>query len=100
MTNIEISLHACAPLSKTVSWRAFLFFSFLGKQNHTSNYHYVPGLWRSREDARQGGTGPWHKKARGAARDLYEFINFSTLKLVIDNDASAFEFSDWLVDDE
>lgn len=28
------------------------------------------GLWRSRQDAAAGGAGPWHAKARGAARTM------------------------------
>ncbi|KAE8147396.1 hypothetical protein BDV25DRAFT_160421 [Aspergillus avenaceus] len=56
-------------------------------------------LWRSRHDARMGGTGPWHKKARGAARELYEQITFTTLKLVVDDDVRSWSFSDWTEED-
>ncbi|KAJ9273125.1 hypothetical protein DTO212C5_710 [Paecilomyces variotii] len=52
-------------------------------------------LWRNREDARLGGLGPWHKKARAAARDMYEQIVFTTLKLTVDDDVSSWNFSDW-----
>lgn len=51
----------------------------------------VTGLWHSREDARNGGTGPWHKKARGAAKELYEKIDFTTLELVIEDGVSGWE---------
>ncbi|KAL2004206.1 hypothetical protein VTN02DRAFT_5349 [Thermoascus thermophilus] len=57
-------------------------------------------IWRSRTDARLGGTGPWHQRARGAARDLYERIVFTTLKLVIDDGATAWEISDWTEADD
>ncbi|KAE8394336.1 hypothetical protein BDV23DRAFT_179818 [Aspergillus alliaceus] len=57
-------------------------------------------VWRSRNDARLGGTGPWHKKARGAARDLYETISFTTLKLVIEDDVQAWSFTNWTDKDE
>lgn len=33
----------------------------------------VVGLWRSHEDAVAGGSGPWHKQARAAAREMYVF---------------------------
>ncbi|KAK9327040.1 hypothetical protein V1520DRAFT_84581 [Lipomyces starkeyi] len=56
-------------------------------------------LWRSREDARAGGTGPRHKSARAAARELYDTIVFTTLKLVIDDDASSWQISDWTNED-
>ncbi|BAE64203.1 hypothetical protein AFCA_010497 [Aspergillus flavus] len=57
-------------------------------------------LWRSRNDARLGGTGPWHKKARGAARDMYEDITFTTLKLVIEDDVRSWRITDWTEEDE
>ncbi|KAB8077380.1 hypothetical protein BDV29DRAFT_168338 [Aspergillus leporis] len=57
-------------------------------------------VWRSRNDARLGGTGPWHKKARGAARDMYEHITFMTLKLVIEDDVRSWSVADWTEEDE
>ncbi|QKX56051.1 uncharacterized protein TRUGW13939_03151 [Talaromyces rugulosus] len=57
-------------------------------------------IWRAREDARAGGTGPWHKQARAAARELYDSIVFKTLKLVIDDDASSWEINDWTSEDD
>jgi len=47
------------------------------------------GLWRNREDARRGGTGPWHKKARLAAKELYENIEFTTWEFVIEDGVSG-----------
>ncbi|KAL2858391.1 hypothetical protein BJX68DRAFT_262916 [Aspergillus pseudodeflectus] len=52
-------------------------------------------VWRSREDARAGGTGPWHAKARGAAKEMYERIEFTTLELVIGEEVGDWEFSAW-----
>ncbi|KAJ0424666.1 hypothetical protein BJY00DRAFT_276114 [Aspergillus carlsbadensis] len=52
-------------------------------------------VWRSREDARAGGTGPWHAKARGAAKEMYERIVFTTLELVIGEGVGDWEFSAW-----
>ncbi|CAI7675807.1 unnamed protein product [Penicillium manginii] len=52
-------------------------------------------IWRSREDARLGGRGPWHAKARAAARELYENITFTTMKLVIENDVASWSIGDW-----
>lgn len=43
------------------------------------------GLWRNRDDARHGGTGPWHRQARTAARELYERIEFRTMELVVED---------------
>ncbi|KAJ5160396.1 uncharacterized protein N7482_007400 [Penicillium canariense] len=57
-------------------------------------------IWRSREDARLGGQGPWHAKARAAARDLYESIVFSTMKLVIEDGVKSWHVSDWSLKDE
>lgn len=53
------------------------------------------GVWRSREDARAGGTGPWHAQARGAAKTMYERIEFMTLELVVGEKAGDWEFKDW-----
>lgn len=57
------------------------------------------GVWRSREDARKGGSGPWHRRARGAAREMYERIEFTTLKLVVGEDEEGnwgWEFGEWV----
>ncbi|PYI17072.1 hypothetical protein BO99DRAFT_464303 [Aspergillus violaceofuscus CBS 115571] len=53
-------------------------------------------IWRSREDARLGGLGPWHKKARGAAREMYESIEFSTLRLTVGEGVGDWEFGEWV----
>ncbi|KAL4779514.1 hypothetical protein BJX76DRAFT_76523 [Aspergillus varians] len=52
-------------------------------------------VWRSREDARAGGTGPWHAQARGAAREMYESIVFTTLELVVGEEVGDWEFKAW-----
>jgi hypothetical protein len=60
------------------------------------NYaNFETGIWRSREDARLGGRGPWHAKARAAAKDLYESIVFSTKELVIEDGVKSWHLSDW-----
>ncbi|KXL49103.1 hypothetical protein M433DRAFT_62667, partial [Acidomyces richmondensis BFW] len=41
-------------------------------------------VWLSRRDAAIGGRGPWHRNARGAARDMKESISFHTHKLIVD----------------
>ncbi|PNS14041.1 Cytochrome b2, mitochondrial [Sphaceloma murrayae] len=51
-------------------------------------------LWRSREDAALGGKGPWHAKARGAARVMYESITFETHRFVVEEGAEKW----WLED--
>ncbi|KAJ6131220.1 hypothetical protein N7523_001680 [Penicillium sp. IBT 18751x] len=53
------------------------------------------GIWRSREDARLGGLGPWHVKARAAAREMYETIVFTTMKLEIGDDVKDWKISPW-----
>ncbi|KAL6709214.1 hypothetical protein ACN47E_002030 [Coniothyrium glycines] len=52
-------------------------------------------FWHSREDAYNGGLGPWHKKARAAGRELYESIVFSTHRLTVLDGAQDFRFEDW-----
>ncbi|KAJ4290565.1 hypothetical protein N0V90_010782 [Kalmusia sp. IMI 367209] len=53
-------------------------------------------FWRSREDAYQGGLGPWHKKARAAGRTLYESITFSTHRFTVTDGAAEIKFEDWI----
>jgi stalled ribosome alternative rescue factor ArfA len=53
------------------------------------------GVWRSREDAHRGGTGPWHRKARGAAREMYEKIVFTTMELVVGDEVGEWSFGEW-----
>ena len=53
------------------------------------------GVWRSREDARAGGTGPWHAQARGAARTMYEKIEFTTMELVVGETEGEWELKVW-----
>ncbi|KAJ5684621.1 uncharacterized protein N7477_000966 [Penicillium maclennaniae] len=52
-------------------------------------------IWRSREDARVGGLGPWHAKARAAAREMYESIVFTTMKLEIGNNVKDWKIGPW-----
>jgi hypothetical protein len=56
---------------------------------------YYTGLWRSREDARLGGLGPWHKKSRLAAREMYESITFEVRKFVVLDGAQGFKIEQW-----
>ncbi|KAJ5489314.1 hypothetical protein N7539_004204 [Penicillium diatomitis] len=52
-------------------------------------------IWRNRDDARLGGRGPWHAKARAAARTMYESIAFSTLELVIGDHVDTWDIREW-----
>ncbi|KAJ5151974.1 hypothetical protein N7492_010269 [Penicillium capsulatum] len=55
-------------------------------------------IWRNREDARLGGRGPWHAKARAAARELYREIVFSTMRLVVEDGVQSWSIDDWKED--
>ncbi|KIW07179.1 hypothetical protein, variant [Verruconis gallopava] len=52
-------------------------------------------IWRSKEDARLGGLGPNHKRARMAAKELYNEIKFSTWRLIVDDDAKNVKIEEW-----
>ncbi|KAK3116166.1 hypothetical protein LTR53_003775 [Teratosphaeriaceae sp. CCFEE 6253] len=52
-------------------------------------------LWRTREDAVAGGRGPWHCRARAAAREIYESIEFQTHRLVVDAGAHEWRFEEY-----
>ncbi|KAK4548464.1 hypothetical protein LTR36_009374 [Oleoguttula mirabilis] len=53
-------------------------------------------IWRNREDAAAGGRGPWHKKARNAAREMYESIFFYTHKLVVEAGATEWRLEEYV----
>ncbi|KAI1612093.1 hypothetical protein EDD37DRAFT_633707 [Exophiala viscosa] len=50
-------------------------------------------LWRSKEDAILGGTGPWHKQARGVISAMYEQIDVKGLRLTIEDDIETWSFA-------
>lgn len=54
------------------------------------------GVWRNREDAFNGGRGPWHRKARGAAREMYEEITFHTHRFIIGDGAFEWTLEDFV----
>ncbi|OGE56655.1 hypothetical protein PENARI_c003G04177 [Penicillium arizonense] len=55
-------------------------------------------IWRNRDDARLGGQGPWHARARAAGSVLYEQIVFTTLGLTIGDGVESWNLSDWKED--
>lgn len=55
----------------------------------------MTGIWRSQRDARLGGTGPWHQRARTAIDEFYERITLTRLKLEIGDDVKSWGFSEW-----
>ncbi|KAJ5301949.1 hypothetical protein N7508_006812 [Penicillium antarcticum] len=52
-------------------------------------------IWRNQDDARLGGRGPWHARARAAASVVYEQILFTTLWLSIGDGVGSWDLSDW-----
>lgn len=51
-----------------------------------------PGLWRSKEDAIEGGKGPWHKQARAITAGMYESIDVKGLKLIVEGNVNSWSF--------
>ncbi|KAH7026932.1 hypothetical protein B0J12DRAFT_745945 [Macrophomina phaseolina] len=51
-------------------------------------------FWHSRQNAADGGKGPWHKQARGAAV-MYEAIRFETRRLTVEEGVSGWRWEDW-----
>lgn len=52
-------------------------------------------VWRSQEDARQGGVGPAHRRAAGAARHSYTEWHIERLALTIKNGAKEWKIEEW-----
>ena len=53
---------------------------------------FPAGLWRNKEDATEGGRGPWHKQARAAISSMYEEIDVKGFRLVIEDDVKSWSF--------
>ncbi|KAG6042073.1 hypothetical protein E4U41_006194 [Claviceps citrina] len=52
-------------------------------------------VWRSRQDAIKGGTGPSHRKAAGATRSLYASWKIDQHRLTIRDNVDSWEITDW-----
>ncbi|RMJ21295.1 hypothetical protein PHISP_07828, partial [Aspergillus sp. HF37] len=50
-------------------------------------------IWRCRADAQRGGLGAWHRRARGAARELYERVEFAVLRLEVGDGGREWRFT-------
>ncbi len=48
-----------------------------------------PGFWRLREDAIEGGRGPWHKQARAIIPKMYEEISVKGLRLSVEDEVRS-----------
>ncbi|TVY25797.1 UPF0643 protein [Lachnellula hyalina] len=53
-------------------------------------------VWRNLHDARVGSVGEAHRKAGGAARQLYTEWKIERLRLLIKDDAKEWEISQWV----
>lgn len=49
-------------------------------------------LWRSVDDLHKVSKGPEHAKARAATRRMYDEWRFEKFRLVIEEDATGYEF--------
>lgn len=63
-----------------------LLHYWFGSPN-AENRNLATCIWRNRADAAAGGKGPWHAKARRAAREMYESIEFHTHAFVVEEGA-------------
>ncbi|KAK5058937.1 hypothetical protein LTR84_011201 [Exophiala bonariae] len=52
-------------------------------------------LWRSKEDAINGGRGPWHKQARACIANMYESIDVTGVQLTVEDDVKSWHFERW-----
>ncbi|RMJ10386.1 hypothetical protein BHE90_016807 [Fusarium euwallaceae] len=52
-------------------------------------------IWRTREDAKKGGTGPAHRKAAGATRAMYAFWRIDQHRLIIRDNVESWEIIPW-----
>ncbi|RDA96277.1 hypothetical protein CP533_1683 [Ophiocordyceps camponoti-saundersi (nom. inval.)] len=52
-------------------------------------------VWRSRQDAMDGGRGPAHRKAAGSTRSLYAFWKIDQYRLTISEGAASWVIEPW-----
>ncbi len=52
-------------------------------------------IWKSREDAVEGGRGPAHRKAAGATRSMYAYWKIDQHRLTIDENVGSWQISNW-----
>jgi hypothetical protein len=52
------------------------------------------GIWRNTNDAKIGGSGPWHAKARRAGYQMYERFTFKTYKMTISDGAEGIDMEE------
>lgn len=51
------------------------------------------GVWRNKNDAIKGGTGPWHQQARAIIPRMYEHIDVRGVRLIIEDDVASWTFA-------
>ncbi|KAJ6444849.1 eukaryotic translation initiation factor 3 subunit-like protein [Purpureocillium lavendulum] len=52
-------------------------------------------IWRSREDALEGGRGPAHRKAAGSTRALYAYWKIDQHRLIVRDNVDSWEIVPW-----
>ncbi|QPH18859.1 hypothetical protein C2857_003964 [Epichloe festucae Fl1] len=52
-------------------------------------------VWRSRQDALEGGRGPSHRKAAGATRSLYAYWKIDQHRLAVRDNVNSWEITEW-----
>ncbi|CAM1503047.1 Fc.00g078230.m01.CDS01 [Cosmosporella sp. VM-42] len=52
-------------------------------------------IWRTREDAKNGGRGPAHREAAGATRSMYAFWRIDQHRLIIRENVESWEITPW-----
>ena len=53
-------------------------------------------IWRSREDAKNGGVGPAHRRASGATRSLYSSWRIDRHRLIIRDGVESWDLVEWV----
>lgn len=52
-------------------------------------------VWRSRQEALEGGRGPAHRKAAGATRSLYAYWKIDQHRLTIRDNVDDWDIAEW-----
>lgn len=73
-----------------LTWRRYWFGSLDAELRNLATC-----IWRSREDAVEGGRGPAHRKAAGSTRALYAFWKIDQHRLVVRDNVDSWEIVPW-----
>ncbi|KZZ90540.1 UPF0643 protein [Moelleriella libera RCEF 2490] len=82
-----------AAHAEAIASGGFLKYWFGSPDNELRNL--ATCVWRSRQEALEGGRGPAHRKAAGATRSLYAYWKIDQHRLTIRDNVDDWDIAEW-----